>query len=66
MVDTAGVDGDRLDSYFSQILKKHNQNENSDEIGLDAAMINQTLEAVRSSDLVLLMFDARLGVSTGI
>lgn len=31
---------------------------------LDGAMIRQTMEAARKSDLVLLMFDARVGVTS--
>lgn len=47
-MDTAGVDGARIDS--------------SDK--LDQDMLEQTLEAARNSDLVLLMMDARVGVTT--
>ena len=54
LVDTAGVDGDRIDNSMGR------RNEGS----MECAMIRQTMEAARMSDLVLLMFDARLGVSS--
>jgi GTP-binding protein len=53
-VDTAGVDGERIDVSLGR------KNEGS----MEGAMIRQTMEAARMSDLVLLMFDARLGVSS--
>jgi GTP-binding protein len=46
-VDTAGVDGERIDSLNV----------------LDKQMMQQTLEAARSADLILLMLDARVGVT---
>ncbi|KAL7529798.1 hypothetical protein ACHAXR_003164 [Thalassiosira sp. AJA248-18] len=54
LIDTAGVDGEKLDVAFGKKGKT----------SLDGAMIRQTMEAARSSDLVLLMFDARLGVTS--
>lgn len=51
LVDTAGVDGDRihhLTKSKSELVRK---------------MMEQTLEAVKSADLILLMFDARVGPS---
>eukprot|EP00578_Thalassiosira_sp_NH16_P011023 CAMPEP_0181126592 /NCGR_PEP_ID=MMETSP1071-20121207/27725_1 /TAXON_ID=35127 /ORGANISM="Thalassiosira sp., Strain NH16" /LENGTH=605 /DNA_ID=CAMNT_0023212231 /DNA_START=102 /DNA_END=1920 /DNA_ORIENTATION=+ len=54
LIDTAGVDGERIDAAFG----KRNR------MGMEAAMIRQTMEAARESDLVLLMFDARLGVTS--
>jgi GTP-binding protein len=54
LVDTAGVDGERIDVSIGR------KNEGS----MEGAMIRQTMEAARMSDLVLLMFDARLGVSS--
>lgn len=71
MLDTAGVDGDRLDAYHKQ--KKHHRagvintdkDINNDHV-LTRAMLEQTMEAVRASDLVLLMFDARVGVTSDV
>mmetsp|Transcript_5002 Transcript_5002/g.10930 ORF Transcript_5002/g.10930 Transcript_5002/m.10930 type:complete len:633 (-) Transcript_5002:13-1911(-) len=54
LIDTAGVDGEKIDVAFGK-RGKHS---------LDGAMIRQTMEAARRSDLVLLMFDARLGVTS--
>ncbi|KAL7447527.1 hypothetical protein ACHAXM_010805 [Skeletonema potamos] len=54
LVDTAGVDGEKIDFAFGK-QGKHS---------LDGAMIRQTMEAAKQSDLVLLMFDARLGVTS--
>ena len=54
LIDTAGVDGERIDVAFGKKNKT----------SMEAAMIRQTMEAARSSDLVLLMFDARLGVTS--
>lgn len=54
LVDTAGVDGERIDISFG----KKNMG------SMESAMMRQTMEAARTSDLVLLMFDARLGVSS--
>jgi len=54
LIDTAGVDGERIDVAFGKKNKT----------SMEAAMIRQTMEAARNSDLVLLMFDARLGVTS--
>ena len=54
LVDTAGVDGDRIDAALGKGGKD----------SLDGAMIRQTMEAARKSDLVLLLFDARVGVTS--
>lgn len=48
LVDTAGVDGQRIDTKDP----------------LERKMLQQTLEAARSADLILLMLDARVGVTT--
>ena len=48
LVDTAGVDGKRIDTPSP----------------MERAMMQQTLEAARSADLILLMLDARVGVTT--
>lgn len=47
LVDTAGVDGERMDSKDP----------------LDKKMLQQSLEAAKSADLILLMLDARVGVT---
>ena len=52
-MDTAGVDGDRIQTLSSK-SEKH---------AMERAMMEQTLEAARQSDLVLLLWDARVGVS---
>ena len=54
LVDTAGVDGEKIDLAFGK----------KGQASMEGAMIRQTMEAARSSDLVLLMFDARLGVTS--
>lgn len=54
LVDTAGVDGEKIDNALGKGGKT----------SLDGAMIRQTMEAARGSDLVLLMFDARVGVTS--
>jgi GTP-binding protein len=54
LVDTAGVDGEKIEVAFG----KHGKN------SLDGAMIRQTMEAAKRSDLIFLMFDARLGVTS--
>lgn len=54
LIDTAGVDGERIDDAFGKKNKT----------SMEAAMIRQTMETARNSDLVLLMFDARLGVTS--
>jgi GTP-binding protein len=48
LVDTAGVDGRRIDTRDP----------------LEKKMLEQTLEAARQADLILLMVDARVGVTT--
>jgi len=54
LIDTAGVDGEKIDVAFGKRGKT----------SMEGAMIRQTMEATRGSDLVLLMFDARLGVTS--
>lgn len=54
LVDTAGVDGEKLDFAFGKKGKD----------SMDGAMIRQTMEAARKSDLVLLLFDAKVGVTS--
>lgn len=53
LMDTAGVDGDRIQTLSSK-SEKH---------ALERGMMEQTVEAARQSDLVLLLWDARLGVT---
>lgn len=53
LMDTAGVDGDRIQTLSS----------NSDKHSMERGMMEQTVEAARQSDLVLLLWDARLGVT---
>jgi len=53
LMDTAGVDGDRIQTLSS----------NSEKHAMERAMMEQTIEAARQSDLVLLMWDARVGVT---
>eukprot|EP00816_Leptocylindrus_hargravesii_P011205 CAMPEP_0196823890 /NCGR_PEP_ID=MMETSP1362-20130617/89483_1 /TAXON_ID=163516 /ORGANISM="Leptocylindrus danicus, Strain CCMP1856" /LENGTH=553 /DNA_ID=CAMNT_0042203937 /DNA_START=326 /DNA_END=1987 /DNA_ORIENTATION=+ len=79
MLDTAGVDGDRLDAYHKQKTKKpkkqksqiinsmnHRDHHRDLTLTLTRSMLEQTMEAVRASDLVLLMFDARVGVTSDV
>lgn len=54
LIDTAGVDGEKIDVAFGKKNKT----------SMEGAMIRQTMEAARGSDLILLMFDARLGVTS--
>jgi len=58
LMDTAGVDGERI-GYLAKVHL-----ESKGEKTLDRSMMEQTLEAAKSADLVLLMFDARLGVTS--
>jgi len=53
LMDTAGVDGDRIQTLSSK----------SDKHSMERGMMEQTVEAARQSDLVLLLWDARLGVT---
>jgi Predicted GTPases len=55
LVDTAGVDGERIDLLSKGKSKK-------DQMEID--MMKQTLEAAKNADLVFLMFDAKVGVTT--
>lgn len=53
LMDTAGVDGDRIQTLTSKSEKK----------SMERAMMEQTVEAAKQSDLVLLLWDARVGVT---
>lgn len=55
-MDTAGVDGDRI-----QLLRTKRNKATEHEV--ERAMMEQTLEAARNSDLVLLMWDAKVGLT---
>jgi GTP-binding protein len=54
-VDTAGVDSERIDLLSAGKSKK-------DQMEID--MMKQTLEAAKNADLIFLMFDAKVGVTT--
>lgn len=54
MLDTAGVDGERIGHLVGGKKKDP----------VELAMIQQTLEATKQSDLILLMFDAKVGITT--
>ena len=53
LVDTAGVDGEKIGHLVSKTSDP-----------MERKMIQQTLKAAKAADLVLLMFDARVGVTT--
>jgi GTP-binding protein len=53
-MDTAGVDGDRINLLGRSDTTKHK---------VERAMMEQTLQAARQSDLVLLMWDAKVGIT---
>ena len=55
-MDTAGVDGDRIQLLGGSRSK-------TEKHGLEKAMMEQTLEAAKSSDLVLLLWDAKVGLT---
>ena len=54
LMDTAGVNGDRIQLLGKSKTQKHQ---------LEKSMIMQTLEAAKEADLILLLWDARLGVT---
>lgn len=54
LMDTAGVDGDRIQLLGTSKSKKHS---------LEKAMMNQTMEAAKKADLVLVMWDAKVGLT---
>mmetsp|Transcript_6062 Transcript_6062/g.6933 ORF Transcript_6062/g.6933 Transcript_6062/m.6933 type:complete len:648 (-) Transcript_6062:66-2009(-) len=57
LIDTAGIDGDRLHALSSSNRSKSEKN------ALERGMMEQTLEAAKKSDLVMLLWDARVGMS---
>ena len=60
MVDTAGVDADRIHLLNLQsnplIAKKH----------MEKSMMEQTLEAAKMSDLIFVLFDGRVGITSDV
>ncbi|GKY99877.1 hypothetical protein MPSEU_000941400 [Mayamaea pseudoterrestris] len=74
LLDTAGVDGDRLDvsvsmaalssSSSTSVSLSTMQSHKRAAQELIADMMKQTLAAARQAELVFLMFDARVGVTT--
>lgn len=57
MVDTAGVDGERI----GHLAKQHPTHA---EKSMERSMMEQTVEAAKAADLILLMLDAKVGVTT--
>ena len=53
-MDTAGVDGERISFLTSR---------NNTKDSVTTGMMFQTLEAAKKSDLILLMFDRRVGIN---
>jgi len=70
LVDTAGVDGERREHLLkgSRNSSIHRNNEaavaNSGDNIMMHDMMQQTLQAARQADIVFLMFDARVGVTS--
>jgi GTP-binding protein len=65
LVDTAGVDGERLVQLHRR--KFHYNHIDKDVVQqrwLEKACVEQALEAAKEADLILLMFDARVGVTS--
>jgi len=60
LVDTAGVDADRIHllnlSSNNLIAKKH----------MERSMMEQTLEAAKMSDIIFVLFDGRVGITTDV
>lgn len=54
-MDTAGVDSERIDLLTSGKSRKD---------PMEVEMMKQTLHAAKNADLILLMFDARVGITT--
>jgi len=55
LVDTAGVDSERIDLLTLGKSRKD---------PMEVEMMKQTLEAAKNADLIFLMFDAKVGVTT--
>lgn len=58
LMDTAGVDGDRI-----QLLQGSTDKTKTSRDKMEKAMMEQTLEAAKRSDLVLLLWDAKVGLT---
>lgn len=52
LIDTAGVDGESIEYPI-----------NAEDGGIKKQMMRQTMEAVKQADLILVMFDAKVGVT---
>jgi len=71
LMDTAGVDGDRIRALVSPSGggkadsggSDNDAHRHDDGPAMERAMMEQTLEAAKQSDLVLLLWDARVGVT---
>lgn len=55
LVDTAGVDSERIDLLSAGKSRKD---------PMEVDMMRQTLEAAKNADLIFLMFDAKVGITT--
>lgn len=65
LVDTAGVDGERLvQLHRKKFQYNHTDKQVVQQRWLEKACVEQTLEAAKDADLILLMFDARVGVTS--
>ena len=65
--DKAGVDGDRIHLLAAGGGTSSNNNNNyskaAKKYAMERAMMEQTLQAAKQSDLILLMWDAKVGVT---
>jgi GTP-binding protein len=62
LMDTAGVDGDRIQTWNDNV-RSSKKISKSEEQAMEQAMMEQTMKAAQQSDLVLLLWDARVGVT---
>ena len=62
LVDTAGVNGDRIDAYQEQSTTQ--KDDGYDLRQLEQQMMQQTIQTIQNVDLILLLLDARVGVTT--
>ncbi|KAG7342903.1 GTP-binding protein EngA [Nitzschia inconspicua] len=63
LMDTAGIDGPRLQTLNRTKRQKQRPQQEFDHRAMEQAMMEQTLEGARQSDLILLLWDAKLGVT---
>ena len=63
LVDTAGVNGDRIDAYHEQDSATQ-KDDDYDLRQLEQQMMQQTIQTIQNVDLILLLLDARVGVTT--